>query len=282
MVSFGAVLPALKTIGTKIGSSAISIGKTIGSKLGSGLSSIGSYIKENPSSLFSIGSNFMGLFGSSSNSAKKSFEYSKALQQHQYELERKSRQTAYQDTRQSLEEAGYNPLLAVGQQSGSLPVGNQMSVTDPETERLQNSVALANAIAELKKKYAETENIKTDTELKPYDKPLKVIGDLLQGKNSRVANSAKSVLGSVVGLSTNSANSAINQFSQSHPTFRRAAKKFIHGDFKGAGYEIGYRLAHRYKSKSSAYSSQSQLKSQRPPEIPANWWYEGEPTGVYR
>ncbi len=268
MVVWAAAVPILKAAGT-----------AVASKVGS--SAIGKFIGSNSGNLLNIGSSVMGLFGSSSNSAKKSFEYSKALQQHQYELERQSRQTAYQDTRQSLEAAGYNPLLAVGQQSGSLPVGNQMSVTDPETERLQNGIALASAIADLQMKKAQTQNIKTDTALKPYDKPLKVIGDLLQGRNSRVANSARSVFGSVVGLGTNSAQSAYQQLSSSHPTLNRAAKKFFHGDFRGAGYEIGYRLGQRYKSKSSAHSSQSNRNS-RPPEIPADWWYDGEPTGVYR
>lgn len=258
---------------------AVSALSSIGSKIGA--SAVGKFVSSNFDSLLNIGSNIMGLFGSSSNSARKSYEYSRLLQQHQYDLERKSRQTAFQDTRQSLESAGYNPLLAVGQQSGSLPVGNQMSVTDPQTERLQNGIALASALADLRMKKAQTENIKTDTQLKPYDKPLKVIGDLLQGKNSKVANSAKSVLGSVVGLGTNSAQSAINQYSSSHPTLSRAFKKFSHGDFRGAGYEIGYRLGQRYKSKSSAYSSQKSSYS-RPPDIPKDWWYDGEPTGVYR
>lgn len=265
MVVWAAAIPALKA-----GASAIAT-KIAGSKLGS-------FLKDNSGSILQGGSSLMGLFGG--NSAKKSFEYSMALQQHQYDLERKSRQTAYQDTRQSLEAAGYNPLLAVGQQSGSLPVGNQMNVTDPATEKLQNSIALANAIADIKLKKAQEKNIKTDTDLKPYDKPLKVIGDLLQGRNSKVANSAKNVIGTLAGIdttpgaSTNSANSAYQQFRSSHPTVIRALKKIKNRDFRGAGYEIGARLGQRYKNRSSARSSQ---KSGRPDWIPASDWYDGEP-----
>ena len=42
---------------------------------------------------------------------------------YQYHLERDSRRSAFQDTRYDLEKAGYNPLLALGQQSQGLNVG---------------------------------------------------------------------------------------------------------------------------------------------------------------
>lgn len=105
-----------------------------------------------------IGAQSMGLFGSlfGGNSAKQSLSYSKALQNHQYQLERQSRQTAYGDTRKSLEDAGYNPMLAVGQQSGSLPVGNQLTVQDEKSERLQNSIALGSAIANMRNLWSQT------------------------------------------------------------------------------------------------------------------------------
>lgn len=93
--------------------------------------------------------NVMSLFGNKSNSALQSFEYSKALQQHQYELNRLTRQTSFQDTRQSLEEAGYNPLLAVGNQSNGGTFGASLNVTDPETENLQNRLAKVSALVNI-------------------------------------------------------------------------------------------------------------------------------------
>lgn len=93
--------------------------------------------------------NIMGLFGNKSNSAKVSFEYSKALQQHQYDLNRLTRQTAFQDTRQSLENAGYNPLLAVGQQAQGGTFGASLNVQDPETENLSNKLAKISAMVNI-------------------------------------------------------------------------------------------------------------------------------------
>ena len=102
---------------------------------------------------------FSSLFGDSgANSARMSYEYSKALQKHQYELNRKTRQTAFQDTRQSLEEAGYNPLLAVGQQSQGGTYGAGISVQDPKSENLQNALAMANYATQAKLNSAQAFN----------------------------------------------------------------------------------------------------------------------------
>lgn len=130
MVAWAVAIPALKVAG-----------KAVGSWLGK------------------YGGSSMGLFGSlfGSNSAKKSFEYSKKLQEHQYQLERQSRQTVFQDTRQSLESAGYNPLLATGQQASSLPVGNQMSVQDDRTENLQNAISAISALSGVKLNNAQSQ-----------------------------------------------------------------------------------------------------------------------------
>ena len=69
------------------------------------------------------------LGGSSANSGLDSFKYSKALQENQYELNRKTRQTAFQDTRSDLEKAGFNPLLAVGSQSQGGSFGASLNST---------------------------------------------------------------------------------------------------------------------------------------------------------
>lgn len=67
---------------------------------------------------------FNSLFGKSSNSAKQSLSLNKKLMDYQYKLERESRQHHFEDTRFDLENAGYNPMLAVGQQSNYTPVSS--------------------------------------------------------------------------------------------------------------------------------------------------------------
>lgn len=91
-----------------------------------------------------LGSALVGAFSARSvasqqqayNSAmnKESYNYARLLNEqmqlinqrntlYQYNLERDSRRSAFQDTRYDLEQAGYNPLLALGQQSQGLNVG---------------------------------------------------------------------------------------------------------------------------------------------------------------
>lgn len=98
------------------------------------------------------------MFGSNSNSAMTSYILSKKLQEHQYELNRMTRQTAYQDTRYSLENAGYNPLLAVGQQAQGGTFGASLSATDPKTENLQNSLQVAQANSQVRLNSAQAYN----------------------------------------------------------------------------------------------------------------------------
>lgn len=94
----------------------------------------------------------------SANSAGHSLKASKALMERQYELNRLTRQTAYQDTRQSLVEAGYNPLLAVGQQSQGGSFGASLSVQDPKSENLQNALTSANLASQTKLNSAQAYN----------------------------------------------------------------------------------------------------------------------------
>lgn len=110
---------------------------------------ISSAVKSVGSKVFNNMGLFSSIFGGNSNSAELSYQYSKKLQQHQYELNRLTRQTAFQDTRQSLEESGYNPLLAVNQQAQGGTYGASMNVTDPNTERLNNKMAMISQLVNI-------------------------------------------------------------------------------------------------------------------------------------
>lgn len=196
------------------------------------------------SALSGLGSKISSFFGGSSkaNSAKSSYLYSRALMEHQYELERQSRQTAYQDTRYSLEQAGYNPMLAVGQQSGSLPVGSQMTVTDPKIERMQAGLQASSAIADMQLKMAQARNLDADTENKPYETPLKVLGNLIGHSPDEVR---KTVEGKILG----------SGFSANHPTTMRILQKLKNGDFRGVAYEIRSRTARKKANSAKSFGS---------------------------
>lgn len=216
-----------------------------------GLKTAGSWLGKNAGNVLNFGGSIMGLFGS--NSAKKSFEYSKALQQHQYELERESRKTAYQDTRYSLEQAGYNPLLATnGGQSASLPVGNQMSVQDEKTENMQNAVSAMSAISGARLQNAQAENLKADTDVKKYGQKGAIAKNLLKFVPE---NQKKQVVANIIGYG-NSSNSAMSEFKRNHPTTMNVLRKLKQGDFRGVKYEINQRTSReRAKSANSAVSS---------------------------
>lgn len=97
-------------------------------------------------------------FFSGANSAARSLEDSKALQEHQYYLNRRTRRTAFQDTRYSLEQSGYNPLLAVGEQAQGGSFGATLQQKDPATENLENALAAANTASQTKLNSAQAYN----------------------------------------------------------------------------------------------------------------------------
>lgn len=239
-------------------------------QIGSKLSSAGKWVVNNLPTITSLGGSVMGLFGTKGNSAASSFAYSKALQEHQYELERQSRQTAYQDTRYSLEQAGYNPMLAVGSQSGSLPVGNQMDVTDPKIERMNTFLNASSALADIAVKKAQARNIEADTQNKPFESPLKLIGDLITGGNS---DKAKKIVSSmIVGKNYDSGSSATSSFINDHPTTMAVLRSLKRGDYVGAKRAIDSRTKRKLRS-----SRSHSALSGKPSDIPSEWWYDGEP-----
>lgn len=78
---------------------------------------------------------------------RESYGYSSALMSQQYALERESRQNSFVDTRKDLEAAGYNPLLALGQQSGYVNVGashSPSSFTMPDSNAVSSAVGAYN------------------------------------------------------------------------------------------------------------------------------------------
>lgn len=89
-----------------------------------------------------------------SDSAKATQSLNEKLMDYQYSLERQSRQSSYQDTRKDLESAGYNPLLAVGQQSGYTSVGSGVSTQSEGLEASQ----LSNSATDIAKKFNDMRN----------------------------------------------------------------------------------------------------------------------------
>lgn len=63
-----------------------------------------------------------------------------SLMKYQYQLERQSRQTSFVDTKKDLMSAGYNPLLAVGNQSNYVPVSSNVQGTSQGVEDSQLGV----------------------------------------------------------------------------------------------------------------------------------------------
>lgn len=82
-------------------------------------------------------------------SAASSLKLNKALMDYQQKLQKASRQSSYMDTRIDLESAGYNPLLAVGQQSGYMGVSSGISDQGSVAERATSSDSAMNVISTL-------------------------------------------------------------------------------------------------------------------------------------
>lgn len=84
-----------------------------------------------------------------SNSALATLDVNRQLMNYQYELERASRRSSFNDTKYDLLTAGYNPLLAVGHQSNYTPVSSGVSAIDRETEAINNNASKVSAVSSL-------------------------------------------------------------------------------------------------------------------------------------
>ncbi|UPW41782.1 DNA pilot protein [Peromfec virus RodF7_10] len=97
---------------------------------------------------------------SASHSAYKAYKYSKKLQQNQYDLNRQALREQYQNSRYSLEQAGYNPLLAVGSSAQGVSTG----ATQSPSENV-DGVGVVNSALNAMQTKAQVENTKANTSL---------------------------------------------------------------------------------------------------------------------
>lgn len=115
-----------------------------------------------------------------SNSAKATQNLNQRLMDYQYALERSSRQTSYQDTRKDLEAAGYNPLLAVGQQSNYVPVSSGVSAQSSMQEGMGNFNAGTSSLSDL----ASVAKVGSDIKSSEFINRLNATQSLLNSANT--------------------------------------------------------------------------------------------------
>lgn len=147
---------------------------------------------------------------SASAANRRAFEYTKALQQHQYDLNQQALKSYYSNHRFSLEQAGYNPLLAVpGSTAQGFSASASMSPVMPGssgagTDEVNSAVNAINAHqqrklvkqqvkgAELDNKHKELENTKLENEINTS--PRNIISEIIKNGESKTGNSAISRL----------------------------------------------------------------------------------------
>lgn len=99
--------------------------------------------------------------GTSALSSLANYKYAKNLQSHQYKLNQQALRSQYQNTRYSLTQAGYNPLLAVGANAQGFSA-NSAGVPMDLSTGVQNGV---NSAIALKRSNSEIRNINANTGL---------------------------------------------------------------------------------------------------------------------
>lgn len=213
--------------------------------------------------LSGVGSALLGSV-SSSRSAKRAYEYSRALQEHQYELNRNALREYYSNNRYSLVNAGYNPLLAL---PGSSANGFSASSSMPPTENnmaqdfatgLNAMNSALNAKEQRKLTKAQQANVNADTDIKKYGQKGAILKNLLEFGDKHKDNPViqKAVEAHVVGASVdNGVSSAISSFKNNHPTTLTVLRKLKQGDFRGAKYAIDLRRKRISQTTNSALSS---------------------------
>lgn len=216
-------------------------------------------------------------------SAAQNYKYSKKLQEHQYDLNRKALREQFANTRYSLESAGYNPLLAVGSSAQGFSAGASASGGDLSSvgsDAVNSAIQAKQANANIKnleetnnKLKEETESVKLDNKLKRKEldtSPRGVISDIVRGESNPTVDFIKKV-GNKLGINTNSAVKSVSKpnipvgtvkLHNDKPYVQKGVPRSVIKQFNSANSANKFRImsdseAFRYKGSKRQY--------QRPP-----------------
>lgn len=225
--------------------------------------------------------------GSSANSARVTEALNRRLMKYQYDLERESKRHSFQDTRDSLEEANYNPLLAVGQQAQGVSVGSGVSALDPATEQVQNASSAITAAAAEKQADTQAKLATSQAELN------NTTSWSIRGKTPyEIEKIAQDTQTSKAQESNLNANSAVQQATQKQIQAQTEYQNMVNGVYAQTGLiqalsNIGLTKAQISQSYSSAMANQAQanLANMNSKEIAQRYgineerakWYKNHP-----
>lgn len=196
--------------------------------------------------------------GSASAANRRAFEYTKALQQHQYDLNRQALREYYSNNRFSLEQAGYNPLLAVpGSTAQGFTAGASMSPVMPGssgagTEEINAITSARSAIQNVKNMKEQNKEIKERTrslelenkkkELDLKTNPKNIIVDKLEGENlpKFITNGIQKLKNKGIDITPSSATGNQDKFSNviklhdGKPYVQKGVPKSVVKSFEGS------------------------------------------------
>lgn len=153
-------------------------------------------INQDKGFMYGIASNAIS-YAQSKKAQKRAYEYARLLQQQQYDLTQQGYRESSKNIRTGLEAAGYNPMLALNKAGSSVNVagGTPVAANATAAPDLISGAALGHQTALTD---AQTKNVEKDTELKAYDKPLKLLGDVINNvkpeEASRIASDVRNNL----------------------------------------------------------------------------------------
>lgn len=118
------------------------------------------------SGLLGLGSYGLNQASSAINS-KRAWKYSRKAMEYQDQLNRSYTRDSYGLMRTGLEQAGYNPLLALGSSANSAVYSPTMmnSDSDQGTQAFENAINTSSAVSSIKNTNANTENVNKNTKL---------------------------------------------------------------------------------------------------------------------
>lgn len=153
-------------------------------------------INQDKGFMYGIASNAIS-YAQSKKAQKRAYEYARLLQQQQYDLTQQGYRESTKNIRFGLESAGYNPMLALNKAGSTANVagGTPVSANAVSSPDLIAGASLGHQTSLID---AQTKNVEKDTELKAYDKPLKLLGDVInhvpKSEASRIATEARNNL----------------------------------------------------------------------------------------